>query len=279
MKCNFLFLLIVLGLTQTGAVFSQSQKSPAILPAVPSVSAGYHIFSHSHNDYEHAHPLMDALDNRFYSIEADIWLKDGEILVSHSVGSSKGSLKQLYLDPLQKRVDEKGSVYGDKETVYLWLDLKEGRSELRPALHHLLKQYSMITRFTDSRIIPGAVTAILTGDAESKTAYGNEFSERMACRDSNDYTPADPPADHRWRAYALKWSSYIQWNGKGIIPEAEYKKLVAIVSDIHAKGRKVRFYATPETKAYWELALKLGLDWLNTDLLSDLNEFLQNYRP
>ncbi|MBN2327313.1 MAG: hypothetical protein JXR73_09160, partial [Candidatus Omnitrophica bacterium] len=165
-------------------------------------SPGYHIYAHAHNDYEHERPLLDALDNRFYSVEADFWLVDDDILISHNRQENradyKGTLKELYLDPLQKRVDEKGSVHGDGAPFYLWLDIKDGRDEARPVLHRLLSQYSMLTVFTDEAIHQRPVVAILTGDEQSKKAYVVEYTERYACRDG-DYSEDDPPADHRWR--------------------------------------------------------------------------------
>jgi hypothetical protein len=39
--------------------------------------------AHAHNDYEHDRPLFDALDHRFKSVEADIWLVDGKLVVAH----------------------------------------------------------------------------------------------------------------------------------------------------------------------------------------------------
>ena len=42
-----------------------------------------HPTAHSHNDYFRAHPVADALDNGFGSIEADIHLVDGRLLVAH----------------------------------------------------------------------------------------------------------------------------------------------------------------------------------------------------
>ena len=35
--------------------------------------------AHAHNDYEHARPLHDALEHGFWSVEADIYLVDGEL--------------------------------------------------------------------------------------------------------------------------------------------------------------------------------------------------------
>ena len=40
--------------------------------------------AHAHNDYEHARPLLDALDCGFGSVEADIYLVDGALLVAHA---------------------------------------------------------------------------------------------------------------------------------------------------------------------------------------------------
>jgi hypothetical protein len=38
--------------------------------------------AHAHNDYLHARPLFDALDHGFCSVEADVWLVDGKLLVA-----------------------------------------------------------------------------------------------------------------------------------------------------------------------------------------------------
>ena len=41
--------------------------------------------AHAHNDYEHERPLFDALEHGFTSVEADVWLVDGELLVAHDL--------------------------------------------------------------------------------------------------------------------------------------------------------------------------------------------------
>src|SRR5271154_2391532 len=59
--------------------------------------------THAHNDYEHTRPLFDALDQGFTSVEADIYLVDGQLLVGHTRSSLKPerTLEKLYLDPLR----------------------------------------------------------------------------------------------------------------------------------------------------------------------------------
>ncbi|MCY2994623.1 MAG: hypothetical protein NTY19_43195 [Planctomycetota bacterium] len=74
------------------------------------------IRAHAHNDYQHSRPLLDALDHGFCSVEADIFLVDGQLLVGHTALELKPqrTLQALYLDPLRHRVqDNGGRVYRD----------------------------------------------------------------------------------------------------------------------------------------------------------------------
>ncbi|MEI9962731.1 MAG: hypothetical protein WDM76_16925 [Limisphaerales bacterium] len=77
--------------------------------------------AHAHNDYEHTRPLFDALDNGFCSVEADISLVDGRLLVAHkpSETSPEKTLQRLYLDPLRERVKANGGrVLYERPGVY-----------------------------------------------------------------------------------------------------------------------------------------------------------------
>src|SRR5262245_20905466 len=92
---------------------------------------------HAHNDYEHPHPLFDALDAGARSIEADIFLVNGKLLVAHEFWQVKGerTLESLYLDPLRKRIREhNGSVYNDGKSQFLFIDIKSDPTTTYPAL-------------------------------------------------------------------------------------------------------------------------------------------------
>ena len=84
--------------------------------------------THSHNDYEQQRPFALAYENRFGSIEADIWLKDGLLVVAHDAKDidPNKTLSVLYLDPLVKRIEEnRGHVYPDKKKeLQLLIDIK-----------------------------------------------------------------------------------------------------------------------------------------------------------
>lgn len=269
---------ISLLLTAALVVFSVATfPATAETPPKAGPDCGLLARAHSHNDYEHPCPLLDALEQGFYSVEADIWLVEGEILVSHNKGAYKGSLKELYLDPLQDRVNKKGSVHGDGRTFLLWIDIKDERPELNSALDTLLEQYSMLTLFTEDKIEERPVTVILTGDLTSKSRHVAEPSPRRVCRDGL-YSKDDPKADNRWTWIALNWGNFFKWKGEGEISPEEKEKLVSLLADIHGKGRKVRFWANPDVETFWKLGVDTGIDLINTDRLEDLHDFLVEYK-
>lgn len=229
---------------------------------------------HAHNDYEHPRPLLDALDQGFESVEVDVYFQNGELEVSHFGDEVKGTLRGLYLDPLAMRVAERGgSVHGDGKAFYLWIDLKEGGADLTAALSDQLSSYAYLTRFTDGEEQTGAVTVILTGNDGAKETLAAQPAPRPFIRDANVFVPGDPPADSRWAHYSLNFLSNVNWDGAGEMPEIERRRFQKLIDDIHAKGRKVRFWAAPETDAWWKVASEAGVDFLGTDELQRLRAF------
>src|SRR5438128_9965118 len=83
--------------------------------------------AHAHNDYEHKRPLFDALDNGFCSVEADVFLEAGALLVGHARADLRPgrTLEKLYLDPLRERVKANaGRVYKNGPAIWLLVDVK-----------------------------------------------------------------------------------------------------------------------------------------------------------
>src|SRR5215472_9873878 len=99
---------------------------------------------HAHNDYVHQRPLFDALDHGFCSVEADVYLVDGQLLVAHERFQTKPerTLQALYLDPLQERVKKNGGhVYPAGPEFTLLIDLKGDWHSIYPVLRDILKHY------------------------------------------------------------------------------------------------------------------------------------------
>src|SRR6185503_10020772 len=98
--------------------------------------------AHSHNDYEKPSPFREAYKNKFGSIEADIFLDNGELIVAHDKEQVKKrfTLDSLYLKPLQRSIKaNKGFAYADsKRPLQLMIDLKtEGIPTLKALVDKL----------------------------------------------------------------------------------------------------------------------------------------------
>ena len=59
-------------------------------------------FIHAHNDYQKKELLTNALLNKVFSIEADIYLSDNRLLVAHEKNelATAKTLDSLYLQPI-----------------------------------------------------------------------------------------------------------------------------------------------------------------------------------
>ena len=247
--------------------------------ALPSLAADPMplVHAHAHNDYEHTRPLFDALEQGFCSVEADIYLVDGKLLVAHQRSQTKPerTLEALYLDPLRERVKKNGGrVYKDGPECTLLIDLKSDWHQIYPVLREVLKRYSdVLTSFEGNKKEEKAITGIISGNRALKMFEGEEV--HYATYDGNlTELNSDRPADLiPW--ISSSWHATFKWSGKGEIPGDEKQKLEEIVAKAHARGRKVRFYGAPDTENFWRTMRANGVDLINTDDLKGAAEFLR----
>lgn len=237
--------------------------------------------AHAHNDYEHRRPLLDALDHGFTSIEADIWLVNGELLVAHEEAHIKPerTLEALYLGPLKKRVTENGGrVYPASEGFTLLIDIKTDGEPTYKALAEVLSKYAdILTVVRDGKVQSGAVTAVVSGNRPKDYM----LSEKVRFAGYDGRTPdlaSDMPASFM-PLLSDNWTKLFSWKGDGEMPSAERAKLLDIVKTAHGKGRAVRFWATPDQpgpqrEAIWKELRIAGVDKINTDDLAALQYFL-----
>lgn len=233
--------------------------------------------AHAHNDYEHKRPLLDALDCGFTSVEADIWLVKGELLVAHTPlqWDTKRTLEKLYLDPLRERVKANGGkVYKTGGPFYLMIDVKTEAKETYAGLAKVLEKYSdLLTVTRDGKTEVKAVTVVISGNRDPKALADQKV--RYAAIDGR---PVDLDGDaptHLVPWISQSWKVLFKWDGTGAMPDDERKKLRDLVVKAHKQGSKVRFWATPEKEAVWKELLAAEVDFLNTDKLKELEKFLR----
>lgn len=240
--------------------------------------------AHAHNDYLHEHPLRDALAHGFTSVEADIFLVDGELLVAHEATDldPTRTLASLYLDPLLARVrDNHGSVYaGYRGPVQLLIDIKTDGAAAYLELDRQLQRYrGMLTTYHDGRVRAGAVTPVISGDRAARVPMEAQRT-RLAFYDGRLDDLGTPATASFIPLISSNWTESFGWMGAGPFPATERDRLRSLVDAAHRGGQRVRFWATPdvagpECDAVWTELLAAGADHLNTDDLAGLELFLR----
>jgi hypothetical protein len=234
--------------------------------------------AHAHNDYEHAHPLLDALSFGFCSVEADVHLVNGELLVAHDLSRAEPgrTLQALYLEPLRERVRANaGHVYPNGPEFTLLVDLKTDWQATYPVLRTVLQQYKeVLTRFPSGTKETNAITVILTGNRSKEMFAGEPI--RLAALDGSltDLDGGEPANLIPW--ISGNWRGTFHWNGLGAMPASEKDELKRIVTKAHHAGRRVRFWGSPDQSVFWRELLDAGVDLINTDDLAGLHAFLSN---
>jgi len=238
--------------------------------------------AHAHNDYDHAWPLLDALDHGFTSVEVDVWLVDGKLLVAHDRDDvlPTRSLERLYLSPLEQlqRMNG-GSVYpGWHGSLELLIDVKSKAGPTYAALDRVLRGHpGLMTSFTGDQAHRGAVTAVVTGH-RARAAMAAEplryagFDGRLS-----DLTSQEPAS--LMPLVSVDWTETFTWDGAGQMPADEEQRLRDLVATAHAHGYRLRFWETPDEPgparaAIWRKLVDAGVDQINTDDLAGLQEFL-----
>ncbi|GAB2965424.1 phosphatidylinositol-specific phospholipase C/glycerophosphodiester phosphodiesterase family protein [Streptomyces pseudoechinosporeus] len=239
--------------------------------------------AHAHNDYLHPRPLLDALDHRFGSLEADIFLVGDQLLVAHDAVDldPARTLESLYLDPLARRVKTNhGSMYrGYRKPIQLLIDLKtEGSSTYLELDRHLRRYKHLFTTYAYGRVFPGPVTAVISGDRAARTPMEAQ-TVRRAFYDGRLADLGSPAPASFIPLISDNWTLNFTWQGIGPFPEAERQKLRGIISAAHSRRQKVRFWATPDLAgpardALWGELLAADVDYINTDDLAGLEKFL-----
>jgi len=231
----------------------------------------------AHNDYIHKHPLYDALGNGFTNIEADIFLKNGKLVVAHIFPYFKGhrTLETLYLEPLAQRIAKNnGHVYaGYNSQMILMIDIKTNGDETYQVLKQLLEKYRrMLTHYENGKVVYGAVTIVLSGHKP----YGliENAPSRLAFIDEDLRKIRGDSVNHNVFAMAsCKYSQLLKWDGKDTLSNSERQKLLTYVAMAHKIGAKVRLWAAPEKKEVWDELLSCGVDLINTDQLVKLRDY------
>jgi len=240
--------------------------------AMAANAAAQEIRIHSHNDYAQKRPFWGAYEAGADSIEADVFLVDGELLVAHSRKELKkgNTLRRLYLEPLREVIRKNGGrARANGKPLQLVIDLKSGKSAL-DALLTMIEQEGFRECF-DIGKNPSAV----------KLSVGGNISNIKDFLAYPDFVFFSVPSSRKLADGQYKrvsWVSdharfYTKWRS-GTMAEADKEKIRDAARRAHAKGVPYRLWGFPDHAEAWRLARELGLDYINTDRPDAVAAFL-----
>lgn len=247
MKTNLRHLLLALALTCCGAAAAQ----PPVL-------------IHSHNDYAQRVPFFQAYAQQVSSIEADVFLHDGQLLVGHDVEDLRADMtfEALYVEPIVTLFARNGGrAFRDSDqTLQLMVELK---SETDPTLRAVAALLGRWPEVFDPEVNPAAVRVAVTGRVPAPEAFDRypRFLGFDGAWDA-DYTPEQL---ERIALISTNFRDFSQWNGKGTIIPAEKERLEQVIDRAHEQGKPVRFWNAPEGTTVYYTFYDMGIDYINTD--------------
>ncbi|RPD45740.1 hypothetical protein DNI29_16415 [Hymenobacter sediminis] len=245
-------------------------QTPRFQPA-PPLEQG-----HSHNDYWRPHPLTDALQLGFKSVEADIFLVDSTLQVGHERAALNPArtLQSLYLDPL-RQLRAGGQLYTRPAELWLFVDFKTAGPATYAQLRRVLGQYRDLL-ITPRQAPPGGVRVILTGGYPRPEVLADP--DRLVFLDGQ-LTDLQPQLAASIPTVNGDWQQSFRWDGTGKIPAPEAARLTQLSQQAVKNGQKVRFWNLPastaaQRQAVWRELLHYPGLLVGADELQELKQVM-----
>lgn len=244
----------------------------AILTQVPAQYTTLN--AHSHNDYENEIPFRIAYDNHFGSIEADIWAVDGELYVAHYLADIKPEriLDSLYIQPVVEIFRQNGGkAWKDHPgTFQLLIDLK---TPVQPTLSILIEKLKSFPDVFDPDVNPDAVRIVLSGNRPEPAEFSKYpsyiFYDGLLNRKYNEQQLEKVPL------YSENLRKFTSWKGEGDIIQDQKIQIQSVIDSVHNLNNKIRFWNTPDNPNAWDILMKMGVDYINTDKIAELARYLK----
>lgn len=227
--------------------------------------------THSHNDYEQAAPFWAAWQQRFGSIEADIWLVDGKVLIGHDTTEIKSgrTLEDYYVRPLLACIEQNhGYPYTDSARhLQMLIDVKADSVATLAAMIALLDKYPALEHCP-------SLKWVISGNRPDPSRYSSYPSFIAFDGILHDqYTPAELT---RIAMMSDDLRHYTRWDSRTGIPASGLDTLRQAIDRSHSLHLPVRLWDAPDFPAAWRQLIQLKVDYLNTDHIADLAAYLNS---
>lgn len=220
---------------------------------------------HSHNDYLQSVPFWKAYSSGVASIEVDIFLHNGSLLVAHDSEDlpKAKSLEELYLQPLVKSIE----LSLKPDSLQLLIDIKSDAYTTLDVLIEVLNSYPIIAE-------KKSIKLIISGNRPKESDYLN-YPAFIYFDSRNLNSLQDARILNKIGLISLSFKDYTEWNGKGRLTKEDLQIVQQVVDRAHALGKPFRFWATPDSKTSWKVMTMVGVDFINTDQPFECSQYLR----
>ena len=221
---------------------------------------------HSHNDYVQAEPLTNALRNKVFSIEADIFLTSRGLLVSHNRKDlpTARPLDSMYIQPIIELFRQhNGTISEDRNySPVLMIDIKDSS---RAVLAELIKLLSPHGSVFDRSVNPKAVQVVISGSRGLIPGWVSHPSYIFF-----DGRPKEVYDNATLQRVAFISDSYFNYI---IIPDSTNSRIEQLVQKVHGMGKLLRVWGIPDNPESWKNIRELGVDIINTDKVEECRKY------
>eukprot|EP01136_Pigoraptor_vietnamica_P023457 Opistho-1_new@75568 len=218
---------------------------------------------HSHNDYTHAKPLLEAYAYGADEIEVDIFLIGDSLIVAHSKKDQNltRTINTLYFDQLAEwaKEDAKRGVktnYGFK----LMIDLKDDWNLMYPILRKEIEKYGLLFNVDQNK---NAIPIVISGNRPADSLF-HTFPNWMYFDGLPNISYAKKDLE-RVSMISANFAKYSKWKGVGEIPAEDKIELKKVIDEAHRLNKPMRFWGAPDHQNCWQQLVNLGVDIINTD--------------
>jgi len=255
---------------------------------------------HSHNDYWRDVPLLTAISFGVASVEADVWLINGTLMVGHEMAAltKARTFDSLYVQPLLSTINgmnPKDPFTANQTTpngvfdtasgvpLQLLVDIKTDGVQALPfvlAALEPLRSAGYLTTFANGTMTLRPVLVIGTGNSplepikalEPRDFFFDAPLTELSVPSNTTWSPTLSPIA------STDYATAVGWSGIGNITDAQRANITKFVHDAQSRGINSRFWDTPgwpifARNAIWHELLNDGAFWLNADDLEAASSF------
>jgi alkaline phosphatase len=224
---------------------------------------------HAHNDYQKPEPLANALRNKSFSIEADVYLINDTLRVAHDKNelAAAPSLHALYLQPLIDLFSRyHGRISSDSNYApVLMIDIKENG---KAVLDNLVKELTAHSFAFNRSVNPKAVQVVISGDRGELSLWTSYPSFILF-----DGRPTEIYDSATLQRVAFTSDSYINYS---FAANDVDMRLQQLIQKVHGINKLLRLWAIPDNPESWDHLHQLGVDIINTDKVAECRQYFSS---